>query len=130
MDVLPEWLSSTVASDATAGTGVLGPEIRALSPEATVAGPALVVTLSRDDNLAMKEVPAAVPGPGTVLVVTCASESRTAVLGDLVARELLRAGELPIHRVAAECGFQSYFHFAKTFRRLVGATPRDYRAAR
>lgn len=96
MDVLPEWLSSTVASDATAGTGVLGPEIRALSPEATVAGPALVVTLSRDDNLAMKEVPAAVPGPGTVLVVTGASESRTAVLGDLVARELLRAGVVAV----------------------------------
>jgi AraC-like DNA-binding protein len=45
------------------------------------------------------------------------------------ARELLRAGELPIGRIATECGFQSYFHFAKTWRRLVGSTPRAYRAA-
>jgi transcriptional regulator GlxA family with amidase domain len=45
------------------------------------------------------------------------------------ARELLRAGDLPIGRVATECGFQSYFHFAKTWRRLVGSTPRAYRAA-
>ncbi len=46
------------------------------------------------------------------------------------ARELLRAGDLPLHRIAAECGFQSYFHFAKTWRRLVGSTPRSYRHAR
>ncbi len=46
------------------------------------------------------------------------------------ARELLRAGDLPLHRIATECGFQSYFHFAKTWRRLVGSTPRAYRSAR
>ncbi|HVJ19178.1 MAG TPA: AraC family transcriptional regulator [Polyangiaceae bacterium] len=46
------------------------------------------------------------------------------------ARELLRAGELPVHRVAVECGFQSYFHFSRTWRRLVGSTPRAYRSAR
>jgi two-component system response regulator YesN len=45
------------------------------------------------------------------------------------ARELLRAGELPVHRIATECGFHSYFHFAKTWRRLVGSTPRAYRAS-
>ena len=85
-----------MASDATGGVGVLGPEIHALSPEATVAGPALVVTLSTDDNLAMRDVPAAVPGPGTVLVVTGAAESRTAILGDLVARELIAAGVVAV----------------------------------
>jgi regulator of RNase E activity RraA len=40
----------------------------------------------------MRDVPAAVRAPGTVLVVAGAAESRTAVLGDLVARELLAAG--------------------------------------
>ena len=46
------------------------------------------------------------------------------------ARELLRAGDLPLHRIATECGFKSYFHFSKTWRRLVGGTPRAYRLAR
>jgi 4-hydroxy-4-methyl-2-oxoglutarate aldolase len=89
---LPEWLSTTLAADGAAGGGALPHWIRALSPEATVRGRALVVTVGRDDNSPMKQVPAAVPRPGTVLVVAGASESRTAVLGDLVAADLLRAG--------------------------------------
>lgn len=92
MTDLPDWLSSPLASDGAGGKGALPPWIRALSPEATVAGPALVVTVGRDDNTPMRDVPAAVSAPGTVLVVAGASESRTAVLGDLVAGELLRAG--------------------------------------
>jgi regulator of RNase E activity RraA len=40
----------------------------------------------------MRDVPAAVAAPGTILVVSGASESRTAILGDLIARELLAAG--------------------------------------
>jgi 4-hydroxy-4-methyl-2-oxoglutarate aldolase len=89
---LPQWLSSTLASDGAGGTGALPSWIVALSPDATVAGPALVVTVGRDDNSPMKQVPAAVTSPGTVLVVAGAGESRTAVLGDLVAAGLLRAG--------------------------------------
>jgi regulator of RNase E activity RraA len=89
---LPDWLSSTLASDGSGGAGALPTWIRALSPEATVAGPALTVTVGRDDNSPMRDVPARVAGPGTVLVVAGASESRTAVLGDLVAGTLLRAG--------------------------------------
>jgi regulator of RNase E activity RraA len=92
----PDWLSSTLASDAAAGRGALPHWIRAQSPEATVAGPALVVAVSRDDNRPMREVPAAVTSPGTVLVVSGAAESRTAVLGDLVARELLAAGVVAV----------------------------------
>jgi 4-hydroxy-4-methyl-2-oxoglutarate aldolase len=90
MTVLPEWLSATLASDGSAGLGVLPPWIR--SPDVTLAGRALVVAVSRDDNAAMKLVPAAVTEPGTVLVIGGGGESRTAVLGDLVARELLAAG--------------------------------------
>jgi regulator of RNase E activity RraA len=92
MAALPDWLSSTVASDATDGRGVIDAALRAMSPDATSVGPALVVTVSRDDNLAMGDVPAAVKQPGTVLVVAGGSESKTAILGDLVARELLAAG--------------------------------------
>jgi regulator of RNase E activity RraA len=93
---LPEWLSSTLAADGSAGTGALPPWIRALSPEVTVRGPALVVTVGRDDNSPMKQVPSRVSAPGTVLVVAGASESRTAVLGDLVAADLLKAGVVAV----------------------------------
>jgi len=89
---LPEWLSSTLAADATGGAGALPVWIRALSPAATVTGPALTVTVGRDDNTPMRDVPARIAAPGTVLVVGGASESRTAILGDLVAQELLAAG--------------------------------------
>jgi regulator of RNase E activity RraA len=89
---LPEWLSTTLAADGAGGAGALPPWISALLPDATVVGPALVVAVGRDDNSPMKHVPAAVAAPGTVLVVAGASESRTAVLGDLVAAELLGAG--------------------------------------
>lgn len=93
---LPDWLSSTLASDGAGGTGALPSWIRALSPDATVAGPALTVTVGRDDNTPMREVPTRVAGAGIVLVVAGASESRTAVLGDLVAAELLRAGVVAV----------------------------------
>lgn len=96
MPSLPDWIASTVASDATGGTGVLGDGVRPLSPGRTVAGLALVAEVSLNDNLAMREVPAAVPGPGTVLVVAGGAGSRTAVLGDLVARELLAAGVVAV----------------------------------
>jgi 4-hydroxy-4-methyl-2-oxoglutarate aldolase len=89
---LPDWLSSTLAADGSGGRGALPVWIRALSPQATVAGPVLVVAVGRDDNSPMRDVPAHVTEPGTVLVVAGATESSTAVLGDLVAAELLRAG--------------------------------------
>lgn len=89
---LPGWLSSTLAADGAAGQGALPYWIRALSPAATVIGPALVVSLGRDDNTPMRAVPAAVTAAGTVLVVAGASESRTAVLGDLIGADLLAAG--------------------------------------
>jgi regulator of RNase E activity RraA len=97
MPDVPDWLTSTLAADGTAGYGAAGngalPHwIGALSPDATVAGPALVVTVARDDNSPMRAVAGAVTAPGTVLVVAGAGESRTAVLGDLVAADLLAAG--------------------------------------
>jgi 4-hydroxy-4-methyl-2-oxoglutarate aldolase len=88
---LPEWLSSTLASDASGGEGVLPGWIHALSPAAMVAGRVLVVAVATDDNKAMRELPSSVD-PGTVLVVAGAAESRTAILGDLIARDLLLSG--------------------------------------
>lgn len=91
MTTPPSWLSSTLAADAGAGALVLPGWIRALSPSATVAGPALVAAVATDDNRAMRDLPAEV-APGTVLVVAGAAESRTAILGDLMARTLLASG--------------------------------------
>lgn len=96
MTEIPDWLSSTLASDAIKGQSALPYWIRALSPEATASGPALVVAVSRDDNSPMRDVPAAITAAGTVLVVAGAAESRTAILGDLVARELLAAGVIAV----------------------------------
>ena len=95
MDI-PDWLSSTLASDGAGGVGALPYWIRALSPEATIAGLALTVTVGKDDNTPMRDVPAKVESPGVVLVVAGADESRTAVLGDLVAGELMRAGVVAV----------------------------------
>lgn len=96
MTSLPDWLSSTLAADGAGGVGALPPWIGALDPSVTVAGPALVVTLARDDNTPMRTVGAAVTSPGIVLVVAGASESRTAVLGDLVAADLLKSGVVAV----------------------------------
>ena len=93
---IPDWLSSTLASDGSGGVGALPSWIRALSPESTAAGPALTVTVGIDDNTPMRDVPSRVSEPGTVLVVAGAGESRTAVLGDLVAGELMRAGVIAV----------------------------------
>jgi regulator of RNase E activity RraA len=95
-DELREWLASTLAADATGGAGVLPASISARSRGAAVVGAALTVTVVRDDNSPMRQVPAAVSGPGTVLVVAGAAESRTAILGDLVARDLLAAGVIGV----------------------------------
>jgi len=92
MIAIPDWLVSTLAADGAGGTGALPPWIHALSPAATVVGPALVVQVALNDNRAMRDVPAAVTEPGTVLVVACGTESRTAILGEIIARELLAAG--------------------------------------
>jgi regulator of RNase E activity RraA len=89
-------MSSTLASDGAGGAGALPHWVRALSPDSTVAGPAVVVSVGRDDNTPMRDVPTHVAAPGTVLVVAGADESRTAVLGDLVAAELIRAGVVAV----------------------------------
>lgn len=95
MTEIPGWLSATLAADAAVGKGVLPGWIHALEPAPSVAGPARVVAVSRDDNRAIRELPDSMP-PGTVLVVAGGAESRTAILGDLIARQLLAAGVVAV----------------------------------
>lgn len=46
------------------------------------------------------------------------------------AKQLLKQRKLSIVEVAAECGFSNQSHFAKVFRKNIGATPRAYRQNR
>lgn len=43
------------------------------------------------------------------------------------AKELLASGELSINEIAAALGFNDYFYFLKTFKRVSGCTPKQYR---
>ena len=88
----PDWLATTLASDATDGEGVLPISIRPLSPEMRVVARANTATVARDDALSFREATERGPRPGTVLVVGGASGSRRACMGGLVAREILVQG--------------------------------------
>ena len=88
----PDWLATTLASDATDGEGVLPIFIRALSPDMRVVAQATTATVARDDALSFRQATDGGPAPGTVLVVGGASGSRRACMGGLVAREILVKG--------------------------------------
>jgi AraC-like DNA-binding protein len=45
------------------------------------------------------------------------------------AKRLLADGAMPVHEVAARCGFASQFHFSRVFRRLAGVPPSQWRLA-
>jgi len=92
MNEFPAWLTSTLASDATEGRGVLPPWIGSLKPDARAVGPAFVALMSQDDNLSVREAIKASPPPESVLVVAGGSTSRTATIGGLMALEMQHAG--------------------------------------
>ena len=92
MNDFPDWLASTLASDATEGRGVLPSWIGALKPDSRVVGRAFVALVSLDDNLSVREAVKLAHAPGTVLVVAGGSVSRTATIGDLMALEMQQAG--------------------------------------
>ena len=92
MNEFPDWLTSTLASDATEGHGVLPLWISSLRPEARAIGPAFVAFISQDDNLSVRAAIQALPSPGSVLVVAGGSTSRTATIGGLMALEMQNAG--------------------------------------
>lgn len=43
-----------------------------------------------------------------------------------LAKELLKEGEMPVSRVAYECGYDNYSYFTKVFKKTYGVTPREY----
>ena len=92
MHEFPDWLASTLASDATEGRGVLPPWIGSLKPGVRAAGPAFVALMSQDDNLSVREAIQTPHSPGSVLVVAGGSTSRTATIGGLMALEMQNAG--------------------------------------
>ena len=92
MNEFSDWLTSTLASDATEGHGVLPLWISSLKPEARAIGPAFVAFISQDDNLSVRAAIQALPSPGSVLVVAGGSTSRTATIGGLMALEMQNAG--------------------------------------
>jgi len=96
MDEFPDWLASTLASDASEGRGVLPLWIGPLKPNARVVGPAFVVLMSHDDNLSVREAMKDVQAPGSVLVVAGGSTSRTATIGGLMALEMQQVGILAL----------------------------------
>jgi 4-hydroxy-4-methyl-2-oxoglutarate aldolase len=92
MHEFPDWLASTLASDATEGRGVLPPWIGSLKSDVRTAGPAFVALMSQDDNLSVREAIQTPHSPGSVLVVAGGSTSRTATIGGLMALEMQNAG--------------------------------------
>jgi Phenazine biosynthesis-like protein len=69
MSEFPDWLASTLASDATAGQGVLPPWIGPLKPGVRAVDPAFVALMSQDDNLSVREAMQASIQPGSILAV-------------------------------------------------------------
>jgi regulator of RNase E activity RraA len=92
MHEFPDWLASTLASDATEGLGVLPSWISSLKPDARVVGPAFVAVMGQDDNLSVREAIQTPHSPGSVMVVAGGSTSRTATIGGLMALEMQNAG--------------------------------------
>ena len=97
MNEFPAWLTSTLASDATEGRGVLPPWIGSLKPGARAVGPAFVALMSQDDNLSVREAIKASPLPGSVLVgkvvlpaVAPAEKLFAAALEEITLNDLLR----------------------------------------
>ncbi len=43
------------------------------------------------------------------------------------AKRLITLGDIPLRRVATELGFSDYNYFSRTFKRLAGMTPSEYR---
>ncbi|MBA2680511.1 MAG: RraA family protein [Ktedonobacteraceae bacterium] len=92
MSDFPDWLASTLASDATEGRGVLPSLIGPLKPGSRIVGRAFVALMSQDDNLSIREAVKVLHASGTVLVAAGGGISRTAVIGDLMALEMQQAG--------------------------------------
>lgn len=92
MASFPEWLSASLASDASEGRSALAPWIRPLYPGVRAVGPALVALATQDDHQAVVRAIADSPLPGLVVVVQGQATSRAATIGDLMALEMQSLG--------------------------------------
>lgn len=92
--IYPDWLASTLASDATGGRNVLPEWIRALRPNSLVVGPAFVVLAAHEDNLAVVQALKKSPLQDCVMVVAGMNTSRTATIGGLMGLEMQNLGIL------------------------------------
>jgi 4-hydroxy-4-methyl-2-oxoglutarate aldolase len=90
------WLTSTLASDAAGGSGVLPAYIRALKPGPRLVGAVTTCTVSKDDNLSVRKAIESGPRTGPILVVGGAETSKTAIMGELVAEALSMRGFLGV----------------------------------
>jgi 4-hydroxy-4-methyl-2-oxoglutarate aldolase len=90
------WLSSALASDAATGRGVLPGFIRPLKPGPRLVGAVTTCTVRLDDNLSVRQAIVTGPQTGAILVVGGAGESKTAIMGDLVAEALSMRGFLGV----------------------------------
>lgn len=90
--IYPEWLNTTLASDAAEGLGVIPGAIQSLKPNSLVVGLAFTVLACQDDNSAVVRAVAAPPPPGCVIVVAGMNTSRTATIGGLMGLEMQNLG--------------------------------------
>ena len=88
----PDWLNSTLASDATGGLSVMPDFIQSLKANSRVVGQAFTVLACQDDNSAVVRAVAAPPPPGCIIVVAGMSTSRTATIGGLMGLEMQNLG--------------------------------------
>lgn len=88
---LPEWLDSTIAADAAGAASAMPTSISPLRFDQRVVGTAYTALASLDDNGVVSRLVDDLAG-GDVLVVAGAERSRTAVIGDLMGRELYATG--------------------------------------
>ena len=92
MSELPDWLTSTLASDASGGSGVMGLDIRPLRLGRAVALRATTVQIASGDNLGIQAALNEGPRGGALLVAAGSAQGTRAVMGDIVALGLARAG--------------------------------------
>ncbi|MGH7763372.1 MAG: RraA family protein [Candidatus Dormibacteraceae bacterium] len=85
-------LSSTLASDAAGGKGVLDASVKPIRSGFSVAAPATTVRILTDDNLDVRQALGSAAVRGSVLVVAGGAMSRAACIGGRLAREIHDAG--------------------------------------
>jgi 4-hydroxy-4-methyl-2-oxoglutarate aldolase len=88
---LPDWLTSTLASDAVDGEGAMDGPLPIRSGQ-LIVGYASTVAVAAGDNLELREAIRRGPDPGSVLVVASTGPSSRAVMGDLMAAWMVARG--------------------------------------